>query len=297
MVDQSNLTKGISLIIVSYCGVKRLEKCLESVMSQTIAANLIEVIIVINGRDDGSIRLIQELTYKLANFEIKMLYTPEKGVANARNLGIAQARREFTVFLDDDDVISPNYLAGLFKYADLESLTLCQLKNISSPTALAEVSSCLHQTSNSVCLNWLFAVVTVMRVMTMNACKIVPTKYLREFKFDVNLKSSEDMVLFSALYISRRLSLKVVPRHEQACYYRLARQDSLSRQTISYDFNIRQRLAVISGILRSIDDRSKLAHPVKFGFFLSRVLGEVMYSVRILVNNINYWLRRCFIRS
>lgn len=98
------------------------------------------------------------------------------------------------------------------------------------------------------------------------------------------------MVLFSALYISRRLSLKVVPRYEQACYYRLARQDSLSRQTISYDFNIRQRLAVMSGILRSIDDRSQLSHPVKFGFFCHGCSGKscTQYGFWLIILIIGY---------
>lgn len=288
-----NFASGISLIIVSYCGVKRLQRCLESVMHQTIAANLVEIIIVINGHDDGSLELIQELTPKLTGFEIKNIYTPLKGVANARNLGIMQAQREFSAFLDDDDVISPNYLAGLFKYADLESITMCQLKNISSQSMLDYMPAL----SSRRYLNVMSAIITVMRVMTMNACKIVPTKYLREFKFDPDLNSSEDMVLFSALYISRSLALKVVPFQEQACYYRLVRHNSLSRQTMSYDFNIRQRLAVISGILRSIDDRSKLANPLKLVFFLSRVLGEALYSVRILLSNISDRLRRCFVRS
>lgn len=282
MVNNYELARGISLIIASYCGFDRLDRCFETILLQTISADLLEIIVVINGNDDGSIGLVEKLKSKFCNREIILLYTPVKGASFARNLGIKHARREFVVFLDDDDVISSNYLEVLLKYANLDSVTMCQLKNVKS---IDIITSKATQSSNEF-INFIFKVVVLMRVMTMNACKIIPTKYLHEFQFNTNLRSSEDMVLFSALYIARDIKLVVVPSFETACYYRLLRASSLSRQSTSYDFNIKQRLDVICGIFSGIDDYSRLINPIKLLFLFSRIVGEVLYSIRVFLVNL-----------
>lgn len=55
--------------------------------------------------------------------EVNLIYSEHKGVSFARNLGIDFAKGKFLTFIDDDDLVSPNYLEQLSKtVATMESL-------------------------------------------------------------------------------------------------------------------------------------------------------------------------------
>ncbi len=67
----------------------------------------VEVVLV----DDGSTEPMPEQLGHLADPRVRVLREPERrGVARARNLGVAATRGEWVAFLDDDDLWSPRKL-------------------------------------------------------------------------------------------------------------------------------------------------------------------------------------------
>jgi glycosyltransferase involved in cell wall biosynthesis len=89
----------ISFIIPAYNAEKSLKRCVESIRSHH---ENYEIIIVENGSTDQ--------TYELANSLDKVrVFQSEKGVSNARNMGLDHARGEWIAFVDADDYVLNSY--------------------------------------------------------------------------------------------------------------------------------------------------------------------------------------------
>lgn len=89
---------AISVIIPAYNAAKTIAETIDSVRQQTIADW--ELILV----DDGSTDNTWEIVEAIDESRLKIISTPNGGVAQARNLGIVEARGIYIAFLDADDL-------------------------------------------------------------------------------------------------------------------------------------------------------------------------------------------------
>lgn len=101
----------ISVIIPIYNTEKHLNKCLDSVLSQTY--HDFEIIVINDGSPDNSLKILK--SYEAKHNNIKVFSQKNSGVSEARNLGIKKAKGEYIVFIDSDDYVSPNYLEDLIR--------------------------------------------------------------------------------------------------------------------------------------------------------------------------------------
>ena len=90
----------ISVIIPVYNREKYIEKCLESVLSQTFAD--IEIICINDGSSDQTLEILQTYANKDSRFRIINLKT-NQGASNARNIAIKESNSPYLFFLDSDD--------------------------------------------------------------------------------------------------------------------------------------------------------------------------------------------------
>ncbi len=103
----------ISVIIPVYNSEKYLEKCVNSVLSQT--ERDLEMILVDDGSRDGSAGLCDSLAEK--NGRIKVIHKENGGVSSARNAGLAEASGEYVAFIDSDDWIEPDMYRSMLRAA------------------------------------------------------------------------------------------------------------------------------------------------------------------------------------
>ena len=103
----------VSIIVPVYNVEEYLEKCLDSLVNQTLKD--IEIIIVNDGSTDGSKEKIQEYINKYKN--IVYLEKENGGLSSARNYGIPYAKGEYIGFVDSDDYVEVTMYEKMYNKA------------------------------------------------------------------------------------------------------------------------------------------------------------------------------------
>lgn len=118
----------LTLAIPIYNAAKYLDRCLDSVKSQTLQE--FECLLVDDGSTDSSLSICQRHSTEDSRF--KVIHKKHGGVSSARNLALEHASGTNICWLDADDVISPYYLQGF-----LDDLMACSM----SPSLLIQQHS------------------------------------------------------------------------------------------------------------------------------------------------------------
>lgn len=104
-----------SIITINYNHRDGLLNTIKSVVSQTYTDY--EYIIIDGGSTDGSVDIIKQYTDKITYW----VSEPDKGIYNAMNKGIKQAKGEYLNFMNSGDCFySENVLETMVKYLDVD---------------------------------------------------------------------------------------------------------------------------------------------------------------------------------
>ena len=107
----------VSIIIPVYQAKEYLNKCIESVISQTYSEW--EMILVDDGSTDGSDIICDEYANKYN--KIKVIHKSNGGASSARNAGIDASIGNYIMFVDSDDYIDPLLCEDLVNYIEDET--------------------------------------------------------------------------------------------------------------------------------------------------------------------------------
>ena len=100
----------ISVIVPVYNTAKYLERCMNSILSQTMRD--LEIILIDDGSTDQSPRLCDDYAEK--DSRVKVIHKTNGGLSSARNAGIETASSNYIGFVDSDDYISANMYEILY---------------------------------------------------------------------------------------------------------------------------------------------------------------------------------------
>ena len=100
-----------SFIVPVYNTEKYLDKCLDSLVKQTLKD--FEIIIVNDGSTDNSIQIINKYQEKYSN--IKLINQNNQGLSMARNNGVKKSEGEYLIFIDSDDYVELDLLKQIDK--------------------------------------------------------------------------------------------------------------------------------------------------------------------------------------
>ena len=95
MTHQS--TPLISIVVAVYNGAKTLQQCIDSISHQTYPSK--ELIIIDGGSLDGTVELLRSNQENIAYW----ISEPDRGIYNAWNKGLLQAKGDWICFLGADD--------------------------------------------------------------------------------------------------------------------------------------------------------------------------------------------------
>jgi O-antigen biosynthesis protein len=94
----------ISAVVCSFNGARVIRRCLEGLGRQNYPDY--EVIVIDDGSTDDTAAIAAE-------FDVRLVRTPNRGLSAARNEGLAQASGEIVAYIDDDAWPDPDWLAYL----------------------------------------------------------------------------------------------------------------------------------------------------------------------------------------
>lgn len=114
--------KKISIIVPVYNTEQFLEKCLKSLVNQTIS-NLLKIIIVNDGTKDNSERVILKFKQKYPDL-IEYYKKDNGGLSSARNYGIKKCNTEYIGFVDSDDYVNREMFEKMYKTIKKENMDI-----------------------------------------------------------------------------------------------------------------------------------------------------------------------------
>ena len=92
-----------------------LKELLQSLENQVSIENFIIRIIIVDNDTDKSAYPIVEAHQRLSSFQIDYDMEPEKGISFVRNRAIRKVSANYFAFIDDDETVSENWLATMYK--------------------------------------------------------------------------------------------------------------------------------------------------------------------------------------
>lgn len=104
-------TPKVSIIVPIYNVERYLERCIKSLINQTLKE--IEIILVDDGSPDKCPQICDDYAQK--DNRIKVIHKTNEGLGLARNSGMEIATGEYIAFVDSDDYVSCNMYSSLFQ--------------------------------------------------------------------------------------------------------------------------------------------------------------------------------------
>lgn len=110
----------VSIIVPIYNVEKYLEKCIESILSQTYKN--FELILIDDGSLDNSPQICDR--YAAKDERIIVIHQENRGVSEARNAGLDIAKGEYIGFVDPDDFVAPEMYEMMVTTMEREAVEL-----------------------------------------------------------------------------------------------------------------------------------------------------------------------------
>ncbi|MFM1648437.1 glycosyltransferase [Aeromonas salmonicida] len=277
--DFMSLKDGVSIIIPSYKGNDTIPDMLHTMLRQTFPKSLMQLVIIINGDDTSSLPLYEDFKDNNKDIDVVIHHDVTPSASNARNVAIGYADRKYTIFLDNDDMLTENYIQALYNKRSPDSIVICGIHDINERGDVIKDNSANNQyLLASVKPSILYNDVTA--ITTMIACKLLPTNNLKKVSFVPHLRSGEDVVFFCDYMSKFKPKIIAAPKSDDAFYIRRITQNSVSRQKSTFDFCVRQRLQVIKELklLQAKSDDKE-----QFGFIQSKINAQSTF-IRNFIN-------------
>jgi len=262
----------ISIIIPTYKPQDYIIECFMSIEAQSFSKIFFEVIVILNGDFDPYYSYIDDYLSR-CTFLYKICYTEIKGVSNARNIGIEQSKGEYLAFIDDDDIISENYLQKLYDIAKNNLIPLSYAKAFKG-AIINEENFFLNKIYNKYYTRKI-TVFNVRSFFSIPYCKLLSREILGSYRFDQNFQNGEDSLFMFA--ISRR-NMKLQFTNRTAVYYRRIRDNSLTTRKISASYKIKNTFRLILAVTRIYFES-----PSKYSFLL--YFFRILAYFKILVKS------------
>ena len=111
------MLNDVSVVIPVYQAEKYINRCLDSLLEQTLKN--FELILIDDGSKDNSGKICDE--YSRKDSRIKVFHKDNEGVSKARQVGLDLSKGKYVIYVDPDDWVEKDYLESLYNKAVSEN--------------------------------------------------------------------------------------------------------------------------------------------------------------------------------
>lgn len=120
--------KKISIIVCAYNGEKYIDRCMNSIVNQTIGLESLEIILVNDASDDNTLDKFKQWEERYPQNIIVITYGENKGAGGARNVGLQYASGDYIGYIDCDDWIDSTMYEKLYEKVVIYSCDVVKCK-------------------------------------------------------------------------------------------------------------------------------------------------------------------------
>lgn len=255
----------ISVIVPLYNNEKYLNRCIGSVINQTIGFENIELLLLDDCSTDNTKNIIKEYEHKYDN--IKCFYLEKnKGAGLVRNIGLNNATGKYIMFLDSDDYYKSNFCEVMFNAINGTEFNIVGSKfNLNLFNKPDDFTSIVVNPLNDKSI--------LLDIWMWN--KIYRKSFIDKYDIKCSNKMFEDVYFILECWFNNKKNIGFLPKY--CGYYHIIRENS-NEKSLSYDFDESNLIKVINGLKFNVDYIKKS----NYNFILSDVVSNSLIYIFIL---------------
>ena len=272
----------VTVIIPVYNAEQYLEDCLNSLLSQTIPQEEMEVLMINDGSADNSLEICERYAEEHENFRV--LSQENQGVSAARNYGIRSAKGKYLMYLDSDDTLSLGTVKNVADFFDKHDEEV--------DIVTYRLMYCRESSKTS---HWRYKYLKKSGVYdleeypyisqtTMNVC--VKNKGEDNLLFDTHLKLCEDQIY----NLKQTTALNHIGYCKEAIYFYVQHDGSASNKSHPY-YEEAHPLYTFERFLQ-IQQRSKYSQAIVLYNLNWRIIQDRLYPYHFNPEAFNEYQRR-----
>lgn len=174
----------LSVIIPAYNAEAYLPQCLDSILAQEHQD--CEVIVVDDGSTDGTAALLERYP------DVKTIHQANRGMSTARNRGLDEARGEYILFVDSDDLLTDGALEALVAELSGEDIIAFNAKKLHDATGEQTYHPTIRQPETTD--GWTYFCRHRLEATDIHFVCIWQRAYRRQFLIDNNLRFADGIL-------------------------------------------------------------------------------------------------------
>ena len=233
MNKENNIS--VSIIVPVYNVEQYLERCLDSLINQTLQN--IEIICINDGSTDNSLNILKQYIEK--DKRIKIINQENRGVSVARNNGIEASQGEYIGFVDSDDYVDLDFFENLYNKEKKEDADIVDTKYYKFKKLKNNSQKLVKRSGVYMYYNFCF--------------NIYRTQFIKDnnIQFPIGIKIAEDSC-FELETLLKSNKTVILDKNKKSCYYYILRKNSATTNIIN---NIEDKFI---GFLKSVKIRIDL---------------------------------------
>jgi glycosyltransferase involved in cell wall biosynthesis len=225
-MEKMEYIQGLISVIVPVYNVKNyLDRCIESILSQTYKK--IEVLLIDDGSKDGSGEICDE--WQTRDSRIQVFHKKNGGASSARNMGLEKCAGQWIGFVDSDDYISKDMYESMIKEMEEDTDIICSGTATIYPARMKTKSDLYDFSPRKVVFTNMQAMeeLLLIRYLSFSPCDKL---FRREIFLNIRFPEKKECEDLPALYDAVKNSRNVV-NIGKIKYFYCYRENSMSRRS------------------------------------------------------------------